>query len=674
MVCRHCLQSVDLSEDEARYLPKACPFCGETIDSQSNDGETVTSDRTDASPEPPPGKTTPWVETWSKGTLGTLGRFQLRERLGDGGFGQVYLAYDPRLDRDVALKVLKPSARDERVMERFFREARAAARLDHPNIVAVYDAGHDDGKCWIAYQYVRGRTLLRQRDQQPFDLTTSVRILLDLAEALDHAHRQGVFHRDLKPTNVLIDEQGRPRLTDFGLARRADFESDLTRDGAILGTPAYMSPEQASGRSHLADERSDVYSLGVIFFELLCGRRQASLPSEAPTWIVKPQLGAPLPSPRSIDHTIPPALDRICLKALASDPAQRDSHARLLADDLHAWLRRRQGATWLSHTLVCTVLGIVAALLLIVGKRSSHARLLGDDLHAWLRRPQGATRLSHTLVCTVLGIVAALLLIVGLKVAFTPGDSPRSPSAAAPVVPPSPPAAASTSTSSTTSKQDGKIKREASPDLLVSPREAAQAPSAESAGAAAQNPFARMDKNNDGKLSRAEFKGLEGLFERLDADKDGVITREEAVKFRASLGAGPGAGVVQNRFNAMDKNGDGKISREEFPGQEAVFQRLDANSDGVITREETRVLGAGGGGGQVFMAPRLRAMDKDGDGKISRAEFPGPEPLFDRLDADKDGFIIPTETQRFFMQNSPEGKKGTETKEKGDLEPGGKVR
>ncbi len=512
MVCRHCLQSVDLSEDEARYLPTACPFCGETIDSQSNDGETVSSDRTDALPEPPPGKTTPWVETWSKGTLGTLGRFQLRERLGDGGFGQVYLAYDPRLDRDVALKVLKPSARDERVMERFFREARAAARLDHPNIVAVYDAGHDDGKCWIAYQYVRGRTLLRQRDQQPFDLTTSVRILLDLAEALDHAHRQGVFHRDLKPTNVLIDEQGRPRLTDFGLARRADFESDLTRDGAILGTPAYMSPEQASGRSHLADERSDVYSLGVIFFELLCGQRPANLPSEAPTWIVKPQLGDPLPSPRSIDHTIPPALDRICLKALASDPAQRDSHARLLADDLHAWLRRRQGASRLSHTLVCTLLGIVAALLLIVGKRSSHARLLGNDLHAWLRRPQGASRLSHTLVCTLLGIAAALLLIVGLKAAFAPGASPRSPVAAAPVAPPSPPAAAPTSSAAfepllkhADPKKDGKIER-----------------------------FAQRDKINDGKPTRAEFRGPERLFERLDADKDGVITREEATKFRAS--------------------------------------------------------------------------------------------------------------------------------------------
>ena len=157
-------------------------------------------------------------------------------------------------------------------MERFFREARAVARLDHPNIVGVHDAGFDNGRCWVAYQLVGGRPLWWYRDHHPMDATTAAQIIHALADALDHSHHMGVVHRDIKPGNVLIDDQGRPRLIDFGLARRSDFESDLTRDGAVVGTPAYMSPEQALGLSRQVDERSDVYSLGIILYELLFGR------------------------------------------------------------------------------------------------------------------------------------------------------------------------------------------------------------------------------------------------------------------------------------------------------------------------------------------------------------------------------------------------------------------
>ena len=200
------------------------------------------------------GSVADWTQTWSQGSLGSLGRFQLRERLGDGGFGHVYLAYDPRLDRDVALKVLKQPNPGERVMERFFREARAAARLDHPNIVAVHDAGYDEGRCWVAFHFIGGRSLDWYHDHHRLDPATAARILRDLADAVDHAHRQGVLHRDIKPANVLIDDLGRPRLIDFGLARRADLDSSLTHDGAVVGTPAYMSPEQALGFSSQVDE------------------------------------------------------------------------------------------------------------------------------------------------------------------------------------------------------------------------------------------------------------------------------------------------------------------------------------------------------------------------------------------------------------------------------------
>jgi serine/threonine protein kinase len=306
--------------------------------------------------------------------MGSLGRFQLRERMGDGGFGSVFRAYDPRLDRDVAVKVLKQPNPNERVMERFFREARAVARLDHPNIVAVYDAGFDDGRCWVAYQLVSGRPLWWYREHHPMDAVTSARIVRALADALDHSHYLGVVHRDLKPANVIVDDRGQPRLIDFGLARRSDLESDLTRDGAILGTPAYMSPEQALGHSRQVDERTDVYSLGVIFYELLTGHH----PDE-PTTTSSDRPPPPRPvaavlrlarKMKSIDHSIPRALRAICAKAMATDPAARYPSGRALADELDAWLlREERRSDRLRLALAGVAMGLSLAVVLLLGIR-----------------------------------------------------------------------------------------------------------------------------------------------------------------------------------------------------------------------------------------------------------------------------------------------------------------
>ena len=283
------------------------------------------------------------------GTLGSLGRFQLRERLGDGGFGQVFLAYDPRLDRDVAIKVLKQPDPSDRVMERFFREARAVARLDHPNIVAVHDAGFDEGRCWVAYQLVeRPAACGGIATASGWTPTTAARIIRDLADALDHAHRMGVVHRDIKPGNVIIDDRGRPRLIDFGLARRSDVDSDLTRDGVVVGTPAYMSPEQAIGLSRQADERSDVYSLGVIFYELLCGTtpaggQDAVAAGKDARHRRRAAEGRRAFVPINPAHT--GRLDAICAKAMSPRPADRYPSARALADAIDAWLGSRQRST-----------------------------------------------------------------------------------------------------------------------------------------------------------------------------------------------------------------------------------------------------------------------------------------------------------------------------------------
>ncbi len=303
-------------------------------------------------PRPPTTATTKvaetidWVKTWEQGSLGCLGRFQLRERLGDGGFGQVFRAYDPRLDRDVALKLLKQTDPNERVMERFFREARAVARLDHPNIVAVHDAGFDEGKCWVAYQLIAGRPLWWYRDHHRLDATTIARIVNALADALDHSHQLGVVHRDIKPSNVLVDNQGRPRLIDFGLAQRSDVGSDLTREGAVIGTPAYMSPEQALGHNQEVDERSDVYSLGVVFHELLYGHRpdeDIALPNIDQTETTRKfQTESGARPSRPIDPGIPDALKKICSRAAAADPDARHATARALADDLEDWLQQQQ--------------------------------------------------------------------------------------------------------------------------------------------------------------------------------------------------------------------------------------------------------------------------------------------------------------------------------------------
>jgi serine/threonine protein kinase len=267
----------------------------------------------------------------------SFGDYELLEELGRGGMGLVYRAQQKSLHRIVALKMaLRSEAKSPADLARFRSEAEAAARLDHPGIVPVYEAGEQDGQFYFTMKLVDGTSLNQRLAAGPMPPREAAALLAPVCRAIHFAHTQGVLHRDLKPANILIDSEGRPHVSDFGLAKRVEMDSDLTVTGAILGTPSYMAPEQAAGTRGKLGPASDVYSLGTILYQMLTGRPpfQAASPVDTVLLVLEQE---PVP-PRVLNPKADPELEMIALKCLQKPADLRYATAAALADDLEAYL------------------------------------------------------------------------------------------------------------------------------------------------------------------------------------------------------------------------------------------------------------------------------------------------------------------------------------------------
>lgn len=341
--------------------------------------------------------------------IGTMiGEYELRQEIGRGGMGVVYRAFQASLERTVALKMIPNAAfAAAQDLARLRAEALAAARLSHPNIVPVYEVGEHNGQPWFSMQFIEGTTLSQRLMSGPMKPREAAALLVPIVEAIGAAHRAGVLHRDLKPSNILIAVDGTPFVTDFGLAKRVNVEAEsmasgsmgsdlanLTQSGAILGTPAWMSPEQAAGQTDSIDVATDVYSLGAVLFAMLTGRPpfQAASPLDTVLMVIEQDP----PNIRMLNRAVDSDLEMVVLKCLQKPQDLRYSSAGALAADLRAWLNS-EPVSARSSTIAQVM-----------------TRLFRESHHAAILQNWGLLWMWHSLVVLLLCVITNLMQFRGV--------------------------------------------------------------------------------------------------------------------------------------------------------------------------------------------------------------------------------------------------------------------
>jgi serine/threonine protein kinase len=304
----------------------------------------------------------------------TIGDFEVLQELGRGGMGVVYKARQVSLDRPVALKMLlSEHFRNPTALARFLSEARAAAALDHPHIVRVYAVGDSEYGPYFAMEFIEGRTLeehtFKEGQHQPVSIATAINVLIPVCEAVHYAHGRGIVHRDLKPSNIMLDRFKRPVVMDFGIAKQMGQTTGLTQEGVIVGTPAFMPPEQAGEEAGKIGPHSDVYALGAILYILLTGRPtyEASTTLQAVLKVISPEMP---PSVRSLRADVPARLDQVVMKCLAKSPSGRVASAQALAEELR---RLRSGLSKSNTSIVASGLPV---LILVAEETGKPIRLI----------------------------------------------------------------------------------------------------------------------------------------------------------------------------------------------------------------------------------------------------------------------------------------------------------